>query len=67
MHSFFSFVNSKNSRLLYEPNNNHHLPKSVGTVSLFRFRFVFIKAYIFFQKKSMESPLTSKRHNSFRN
>ena len=47
-------------RFLYEMKHKVRLSKT------FRFRFVFIKVYIFVQKKYMDS-LTLKRHNSFQN
>ena len=53
-----------NLRFLYELKHKVRLSKTMCGIFLFRFRSVFIKVYIFVQKKCMDS-LTIKRHNSF--
>ena len=53
-----------NSRFLYELKHKVWLSKAECGIFHFRFRFVFIKVYIIFPTKSMDS-LTLKRHNSF--
>ena len=47
-HHSFTF----NSRFLYELKHKVHLSKSVCGIFYFRFRFVFIKVYIFVQQKA---------------
>ena len=46
-HHSFAF----NSRFLYELKHRVHLSKSVCEIFHFRFRFAFIKVYIFLNKK----------------
>ena len=50
-HHSFTF----NLRFLYELKHKVCLSKTVCGIFQFRFRFVFVKAYIFVQKKCMES------------
>ena len=61
-HNSFTF----NLQLLYELKHMVHISKIVCGILHFRLRLVFIKIYIFVQKKSMDS-LTLKHHNSFQN
>ena len=48
IHYCFTF----NSRFLYELKHKDRLSKIVCKIFHFRFRFVFIKVYIFFQQKA---------------
>ena len=50
----------------YQLKHKVHLSKTVSGIFHFRFRFVFIKVYIFVQQNSW-TLLTLKRHNSFQN
>ena len=59
-HHSFTF----NLRFLYELKHKVRLSKTVRRIFHFRFRFDFIKVYIFVQQKFMEF-LTLKRHNFF--
>ena len=58
-HHSFTF----NLRFLYELKHKVHLSKITWGIFHFRFRFVFIKVYIFVQ----ENVWTLRRHNYFQN
>ena len=61
-HNSFTF----NLRFSYEMKHQACLSKTVCGIFNLRFRFVFIKVYIFASTKCMNS-LTLRRHNSFQN
>ena len=61
-HHSFTF----NSQLLYELKHKVHLSKTVCGIFYFRFRLVFIKIYIFFSTRIMNS-FALKHGNSFQN
>ena len=52
-----------NLRILYELRQKIRLSKTVCGIFHFRFRFVFIKVYIFLR----QNEWALKRHNSFQN
>ena len=52
MLSFFYMGHQFNLRFLYQLKHKVRLSKTVCEIFHFRFRFVFIKAYIFVQQKA---------------